>query len=165
LLQAIVGGLIAVMLYLSARQLRWNAASGVAWEARWPQMASLGSFRTLAVALAAVTFFALREEVSLPQVDPLFRDAIFWLVLIGLLGLALHEEPLHAGLSLLTVLGGSELLLFSLIQSSMMIGVLESGQVLLGLAISYLIVSRGLPASRIASGLPDSGLADSGDDA
>jgi hypothetical protein len=46
-----------------------------------------------------------------------------------------------------------------------MIGVLESGQVLLGLAISYLIVSRGLPASRIASGLADSGLADSGDDA
>jgi len=49
-------------------------------------MASLGSFRALAVALAAVTFLALREEIDLPQVDQLFRDAVFWLVLIGLLG-------------------------------------------------------------------------------
>ena len=153
LLQAIVGGLIAVMLYLSARQLRWNPASGVSWEGRWPQMASLSSFRALAVALAAVTFLALREDLNLPQVDLLFRDAVFWLVLIGLLGLALHEEPLHAGLSLLAVLGGSELLLFSLIQNRTMIGVLEGGQLLLGLAISYLMVSRGLASSRMASGL------------
>jgi hypothetical protein len=153
LLQAIVGGLIAVMLYLSARQLRWSPTSGVSWEERWPQMASLGSFRVLAVALAAVTFLALREGIHLPQVDLLFKDAIFWLVLIGLLGLALHEEPLHAGLSLLAVLGGGELLLFSLIQSRTMIGVLEGGQLLLGLAISYLVVSRGLAASSAASGL------------
>jgi uncharacterized MnhB-related membrane protein len=153
LLQAIVGGLIAVMLYLSARQLRWNPASAVSWEERWPQMASLGSFRVLAIALAVVTFVALREDIDLPQVDLLFRDTIFWLMLIGLLGLALHEEPLHAGLSLLTVLGGSEILLFSLMQSRTMIGVLEGGQLLLGLAISYLMVSRGLASSRIASGL------------
>jgi hypothetical protein len=54
-------------------------------------------------------------------------------------------------------LGGSELLLFSLIQSRTMIGVLEGGQLLLGLAISYLMVSRGLPSSRIASGPTPSG--------
>jgi hypothetical protein len=125
----------------------------VSWEERWPQIASLSSFRALAVALAAVTFFVLREDIGLPKVDLLFRDAIFWLVLIGLLGLALHDEPLHAGLSLLTVLGGCELLLFTLMQSRTMIWLLEGGQLLLGLAISYLIVSRGLASSGWASTL------------
>lgn len=148
LLQAIIGGLIAVMLFLSARQLRWHPASGVSWEERWPQMASLGSFRALAVALAAVTFFVARERVELPQVDPLFRDIVVWLVLTGLLGLAIHEEPLHAGLSLLTVLGGVQLLLFTLVQNRMIVGLMAGGQLLLGLAISYLMVSRGLTAAQ-----------------
>jgi hypothetical protein len=157
LLQAIIGGLIAVMLFLSARQLRWHPASGVSWEERWPQMASLGSFRALAVALAAVTFFVARESVELPQVDPLFRDIVVWLVLLGLLGLAIHEEPLHAGLSLLTVLGGVQLLLFTLVQNRMIVGLMAGGQLLLGLAISYLMVSRGLTAARpdAALTLPD----------
>lgn len=150
LLQAIVGGLIAVMLYLSARQLRWHAASGVAWEDRWPQMASLTSFRLLAVALAAVTFFTLREDVILPNVSPLFRDTIFWLTLVGLLGLALHEEPLHAGLSLLTVLGGFQLLLFTLVQRRTLLGLTEGVQLLLGLAVAYLMVSRGLVTAKPA---------------
>jgi hypothetical protein len=151
LIQVIVGGLIAVMFFLSARQLRWHPASGVSWEDRWPQVVSLGSFRMLAVALAVVTFLVLRESVELPRVDLLFRDLIFWLVLIGLLGLALHEEPLHAGVSLLVVLGGCQMLLFTLIQHRMMIGLIEGGQLLLGLAISYLMVSRGLDAARPAT--------------
>lgn len=151
LLQAITGGLIAVMLYLSARQLRWRAISGVPWEDRWPQMASLTSFRLLAVALVAVTFFALRDDVVLPKVEPLFRDTIFWLTLIGLLGLALHEEPLHAGLSLLIVLGGFQLLLFTLVQRRTLLGLTEGVQLLLGLAIAYLMVSRGLVITRPAA--------------
>ena len=150
LLQAIIGGLIAVMLYLSARQLRWHSASGVSWEARWPQMASLSSFRALAVALAVVTFFAIHNSIELPKIDLLFRDLLVWLVLVGLLGLALHEEPLHAGLSLLIVLGGVELLLFTLVQRRMIIGLMEGGQLLLGLAIAYLMVSRGLNTARPA---------------
>lgn len=157
LLQAIIGGLNAVMFYLSARQLRWNSLSGASWEERWPQVASLSVFRALAVALVAVAFLALRESIELPVVDLLFRDIIFWLVLVGLLGLALHEEPLHTGLSLLTVIGGLQLFLFSLIQRRMMIGVLDGGQVLLGLAISYLMVSRGLMSSRSAGGAQSKG--------
>jgi hypothetical protein len=147
LLQAIVGGLIAVMLFLSARQLRWRPRGVLNWEARWPQVASLSSFRTLAVVLAAVTFWAVRDHVHLPKVDTLFRDAILWLTLIGLLGLALHEEPLHAGLALLTVIGAFELLLFALVQDRMLVGLMEAGQLLLGLAISYLVVSHGLSGS------------------
>jgi len=144
LMQAIAGGLIAVLLFLSARQLRWIPQAGRRREARWPIMASLTSFRVLAVGLAAVTFFAVRTAVPMPVLDPLFRDAVSWLVMMSLLGLALHEEPLHAGLCLLTFLGGLELLLFTLIQRQMLVGVWLGGQVLLGLAIAYLVLARGL---------------------
>ena len=144
LLQAITGGLIAVILYLSARQLRWTPNTGLPWELRWPTMASLTSFRVLAVGLAAVTFAVIRGRISIPGLEPLFRDALLWLVMMGLLGLSLHSEPLHAGLSLLVFLGAAELLLFTLFQRRMLLGLWMGGQVLLGLAIAYLVVARGL---------------------
>jgi hypothetical protein len=151
LLQTFVGGLVAVMLYLSARQL------GSAWtadfdrEGRWPQMASLTGFRVMTVALAAVAFVALRQKVDLPRVDTLYRDAILWLTMMGLLGMALHEEPLHAGLSLLAMLAGFELLLFALIQQRMWIGLLLGGQLLLGLAVAYLVSSRNVVQTQTGS--------------
>ncbi len=153
LLQPIIGGMIAVMLFLSARQLQAGRSVRPTWEARWPQMASLTSFRILAVALAAVAFWTLRSGIRLPVVEPLLRDAVVWLALVGLLGVALHEEPLHAGLALLTTLGGCQLLLFSLIQRRMLVGLVEGGQLLLGLAIAYLMLSRN-PARPTASAEP-----------
>lgn len=143
LLQAIAGGLVCVMLFLSARQLRWLAHERRD-EARWPRMASLTIFRALAVGLAAVAYFALHQGIELPKLTPLFRDALVWLALMGILGLAVHEEPLHAGLSLLTFWGGSELLLFSLTQRRMIVGMVLGLQVLLGLAIAYLVLAQGL---------------------
>lgn len=150
LLQAIAGGLVCVMLFLSARQLR-GLAHAQPDEARWPHMASLSTFRALAVGLAAVAYFALYEGIELPRLAPLFRDALLWLALMGVLGLALHEEPLHAGLSLLTFWGGAELLLFSLVQRRMVVGMVLSLQVLLGLAIAYLMLARGLDVGMSAA--------------
>lgn len=144
--QAIAGGMVAIMLFLSARQLRSPAQVGLPRAAAWPRMASLTPFRALAVGLAAVTFAAVRESVNVPLISPLFRDAVLWLGLISLVGLALHEEPLHAGLSLLTFLGAAELVIFTLIQRQMLVGILQGGQVLLGLAIAYLVVAHGLAA-------------------
>jgi hypothetical protein len=144
LMQAITGGLIAVILFLSARQLRWTPDSGQPWERRWPNLASLTSFRLLALVLAAVSFAALRGQIAIPGLDPLFRDALLWLVMMSLLGLSLHTEPLHAGLCLLVFLGAAELLLFTLFQRRMLVGLWMGGQILLGLAIAYLVVARGL---------------------
>jgi hypothetical protein len=160
--QAVAGGLVAVMLYLSARQLRGPAAAALQPSARWPRVASLTTFRALAVGLATVAFLAVRETVDIPLLTPLFRDAVLWLAMIGLVGLALHEEPLHAGLSLLTFLGAAQLVIFTLIQRRMLIGVLQGGQVLLGLAIAYLVVAHGLAAPSVAEDAganaePDSG--------
>jgi len=144
LMQAITGGLIAVLLFLSARQLRWTPNKGQRWELRWPNLASLTSFRLLALVLAAVSFAVVRSRIAIPGLDPLFRDALLWLVMMSLLGLSLHSEPLHAGLSLLVFLGAAELLIFTLFQRRMLVGLWMGGQILLGLAIAYLVVARGL---------------------
>jgi len=144
LLQTIVGGLVAVMLYLSAGQLRGVGRPGMHWQARWPQMASLTSFRLIAVLLMAAVYFVVHDRVKLPMLEPLFRDALVWLVMIGILGLALHVEPMHAGLSLLTIIGGLELLLFTLVQSRTLVGLMMAWQLLLGLAFAYLVLPRGL---------------------
>jgi hypothetical protein len=148
--QAVAGGLVAVMLFLSARQLRGPVAGDLRPGARWPRVASLTTFRALAVGLAAVAFLAARNTVNIPLVTPLFGDVVLWLVMIGLVGLALHEEPLHAGLSLLIFLGGAELVIFTLIQRQMLVGILQAGQVLLGLAIAYLVVAHGLATPAVA---------------
>jgi phosphate starvation-inducible membrane PsiE len=142
--QAIAGGLVAVLLYISAGQLRAPSYLGQPRGARWPRMASLTSFRLLAVGLAAGVFWVVRDSIAFPLVSPLFRDAFLWLGMISLMGLALHEEPLHAGLSLLTFLGATQLVLFTLVQRRMLVGILQGGQVLLGLAIAYLIIAQGL---------------------
>jgi len=147
LLQAIVGGLNAIMFYLSAGQLR-GVQRGLPWAARWPQMASLSSFRLLTVLLAGVAFLVGRDNFHLPLLSSLWRDAFLWLMLMGGLGLALHEEPLHAGLALLTILGGALLLLYTLTQQRMLVGLMEGWQLLLGLAIAYLALARGLPGDR-----------------
>ena len=149
LLQAIVAGLIGVIIYMSARQLRPVETYGPAWIGRWPQMATLTIFRMLTTALAAVTFLAIRTEVTLPVIRPPILDLFLWLVLIGLLGLALHEEPLHAGLSLLTVVAGSQLLIFTLMPQRILVGALGAVQILLGLAVSYLVLSRGLASAAV----------------
>jgi hypothetical protein len=152
LLQAIVGGLIAVMLFMSARQLRYVTRPSAGQESGWPQLASLTGFRLLTVTMAGGAFFIVRGDLpTLPMVSPLLNDAIFWLALMGVMGLALHEEPLHAGVALLVVLSAFLLIFFQLTRSRLMIGMLEGWQLLLALAISYLIVSRGLASVEPAS--------------
>ena len=147
MLQLLVGVLIALMLITTAWQLRGQSPP-LPPEPIWPQMASLTSFRVLTVALTLVAFVVIRNRMPLPGVQPLFHDAILWLGMVGLLGLALHEEPLHAGLALLVFFGASLLLLFSLTQRRMLVGLFATGQLLLGLAISYLMLSQGLASSQ-----------------
>jgi len=145
--QVIVGGLIAVMLYLSARQLRGPRDALQPPELRWPRMASLTGFRFLVMVLLGVAFLALRTRIAIPLVDPLFSNILLWLVVVSVAGLTLHEEPLHAGLALLIYLAAAELLVFTLTQRRMMIGLWQGMQLLCGLAIAYLVLAHGLAAA------------------
>jgi hypothetical protein len=144
LLHVIVGALISIMLLMSGSQLRATHLALPSREWRWPQMASLSPFRTLTIALAAFAYFSLREHITLPITNSALQDAVLWPLIVGLLGLGMHEEPLHAGLSLLIMLAGFCVLIFSLSQHQILVGLIEAWQLLLGLAIAYLTVSRGL---------------------
>ncbi len=144
LLHAVIGGLIALMLFVSARQVRVGTPPSADREARWPQLSSLWVFRVLVSLVMLIAFLAIRERVNLPVPNTLIRDGMLWLALAGCLGLALHEEPLHAGLALLTLLNAALLLLFVLLQSRVLVGMLATWQLVLGVAISYLTVARGL---------------------
>lgn len=150
--QIVASGLVAVMLFLSARQLRAPRQPGMSREGTWPRVASLTPFRLMAVGLLLVVYLSVRDNITLPLLDPLFRDAVVWLAFTGLLGLALHEEPLHAGLSLLIFLSGAELVVFALTQRRMIVGLLQAGHVLLGLAIAYLVMAQGLSANQARPG-------------
>ena len=66
-----------------------------------------------------------------------------WLAAFGLLGLALGEEAMQSGLALLMWIAATQLLLSSLERDPLLIWFLSSTELLIGLAIAYLIVARG----------------------
>ena len=63
---------------------------------------------------------------------------------MGLLGLGLTDEPLTAGMSLLTLLTGFELFYHSLEQAITIIGFLIGIELLITLVTAYLTVARHL---------------------
>ncbi len=146
LLRVVVGGLIAIMWYLSAQRASWGGRflpfqqqGGV--QAR--PLASTTLFRTLlAITLAAALLIA-RPRLPIPTVDPDIRLVFTWLAAFGLLGLALGEEAMQSGLALLMWIAATQLLLSSLERDPLLIWFLSSTELLIGLAIAYLIVARG----------------------
>lgn len=146
LLRVVVGGLVAIMWYLSAHRAGWGGhflpfqqQGGV--QAR--PLASTTLFRTLlAVTLAAALLIA-RPRLPIPTVDPDIRLVFTWLAAFGLLGLALGEEAMQNGVALLMWIAATQLLLSSLERDPWLIWLLSSTEILLGLAIAYLIVARG----------------------
>lgn len=146
LLRVVVGGLIAIMWYLSAQRAGWGGRflpfqqqGGV--QAR--PLASTTLFRTLlAVAVAAAVLIA-RPRLPIPTVDPDIRLVFTWLAAFGLLGLALGEEAMQSGVALLMWIAATQLLLSSLNRDPWLIWFLSSTEILIGLVIAYLIVARG----------------------
>jgi hypothetical protein len=69
--------------------------------------------------------------------------AVYWLVLIGLIVLIVTEKPLKAGIGLLTILVGFDLFYTTLEHSLLITGLWGAVNLLIALAMSYLIVARG----------------------
>jgi hypothetical protein len=85
---------------------------------------------------------ALSQSYPLPVIPPDVGLASYWLMLNGLLILMLTEYPLKAGQGLLTAIVGFELLYTSIERSLAMVWLLAVVNLLLTLAIAYLIVAR-----------------------
>jgi hypothetical protein len=142
----IVGGLAAVIWYLSAQQAGWGGrflpfqhSQGV--EAR--PLSSTTLFRVLVALSLAALLLALRPRLPLPVLPADVRFVVVWLGAFGLLGLALGNEALQTGVSLLLWLAATQLMLASLQQDAWLIWLLSSLELLLALATGYLMIARG----------------------
>jgi len=151
-LRMLVGGLVAVIWFISARQVRWGERQEPArwWllrrgrGERWPLLSIGPVMRWLAVGLAGVVFFRLQGRLTLPVLPADLGLACTWLWLMGFLAMAISDEPLRAGMGLLTITWGFQLLYSALDPSAMSIGLLSGLDLLLGLALAYLMVARGV---------------------
>lgn len=146
LLRVVVGGLVAIMWYLSALRAGWGGKflpfqhpGGV--QSR--PLASTTLFRVLLALVLAAMLLVARPRLPIPGVDSEIRMAFTWLALFGVLGLALGDEAMQGGVALLMWLAAAQLLLSDLQRDPWLIWLLSSTELLVGLAVAYLMVARG----------------------
>jgi hypothetical protein len=101
------------------------------------------SFRVLVVAMMIIIATTLSNTFALPDVSLNVTTAVYWLVLAGLMALILTEDPMRVGLGLFTVLTGFDLYYTTLETSLLMTGLWGAVNLLIALAIGYLIIAKG----------------------
>jgi hypothetical protein len=146
LLRVVVGGLAAVIWYLSAQQAGWGGRFLPFQHSQGVQARPLSSttlFRALVALSLAALILALRPRLPLPVLPADVRFVVIWLGAFGLLGLALGDEALQTGVSLLLWLAATQLMLAALRQDAWLIWLLSSVELLLALATGYLMIARG----------------------
>jgi len=96
------------------------------------------AFRLLATLFVGVTIYSLSMRYPLPEIPLDVSFACYWLASLGLLVLMLTEEPLKAGMGLLTLITGFELFYSALERSLSVVGFLGIANFLIALAIAYI---------------------------
>ena len=145
LLQWIVGGLMGVMWYLAARRVdtvRRRQMGVPWWRPDWRFNPS--TYMRMALIILLLALLVLwRPTPTLPKLPAdLARFAAF-LALDGLLGLGLGDRPLRWGVSLALWILAVSFPIHALQVDAATVGLLGSLQILLGFAISYLIIVDG----------------------
>ena len=151
--KVLVGLFVCLMLYITARQVDWGRPppdltpdelaqlrSGRYLQWGRFRFSADGLLRLLLVGLvvAFVLIVAERTDMRLPVVPPAVNMAVFGLLALGLLGMAVTGEPLKAGMGLLLFMTGFELLYNTLEQSVVMLVLLAAANLAIALAIAYL---------------------------
>ncbi len=159
LIKTLVGSLLCVILYVTARHVRWGRPVSAAaaeeedeemaepLESRWALPTEL-PFRFLAALLVMVVAYGGASAFPLPDVNEAISLAAYTMAALGVLAMGLTDEPLKAGLGLLTFVAAFELYYTVLEPSLVVIGFLGVSNFLIALAIAYLTVAR--------AALPDS---------
>jgi hypothetical protein len=164
-LNVLIGAFICPILYLSARQVAVNSLSVYAVpqdtsSRKWWSLPVIKSFlvgadRTRGLAPTGTTFrifvtllmilvtLSVSNSFPLPNLRPSITIAVYWLVLAGLVTLTLTENPLKAGHGLLTALMGFGLFYVTLESSLLLTGMWGTVNLLIALAIGYLVVVKG----------------------
>lgn len=160
--QIVLGLLACLVLALTARHVGWGRreARPIARPSgpgryysvqRW--LPTGLPFRLVAALMCVAAAYTLsrRPGYQLPEVVDFINLASYMLMTLGLLALGLTEEPLKAGLGLLTFLSGFELFYFALEQALVLIGFFGAATLLIALATAHLTVARaaGLQRERL----------------
>jgi hypothetical protein len=145
LLKIMIGAFICPILFISARQVSTNPALvSLFSKQRGPTPSATGFVLRVFVALLMILVtITLSEMFAIPHLPQNITIAVYWLVLAGLTVLILTEDPLKVGHGLLTILAGFNLLYTIFERSLLMTGLWGAVNLLIALAISYLIVARG----------------------
>jgi hypothetical protein len=145
LMQWVVGGLVGVMWFLSARRVDSvrRRQEGIPW---WRPTWRLNPSTLMRLALLlffVLVAYIMRPQIAFPKLPAdLARFATF-LALAGLVGLGLGDRPMRWGLSLSMWILAADFVVLALQVDAATVGLLASLEVLLGFAISYLIVVDG----------------------
>jgi len=153
LTKVLIGDLVCVILYLTGRLVGQDKERSVSEQEYAGDSRLLFSplnetsladfaFRLMAVLFVGLVVYGLSRRYPLSELPSDMGFACYWLGSMGLLTLMLTEEPLKAGMGLLTVVAGFELFYSPLERSLSVAGFLGIANFLIALAISYLEASR-----------------------
>lgn len=153
LIKMLVGVLLCLILYMTARHVEWgrSAPPSSPWEdqekpeelpvSQWTLPTEF-PFRLLAASVVVVVAYGGASSYPLPDVGAAISLAVYALGALGLLAMGLTDEPLKAGLGLLTFFSAFELFYTIQEPSLTVIGFLGLSNFLIALAIAYLTVAR-----------------------
>ncbi len=145
LLQWLSGGIMGVMWFLSARRvdtIRRRQLGIPWWRPQWRlDMSTL--MRMSLMLLLLIVAYTIRPLFPFPNLPSDLGRLSTFLALAALLGLGLGEQPLRWGVSLAMWLLAGHFVIFALQVNEDTVGLLASLDILLGFAISYLIIVDG----------------------
>jgi hypothetical protein len=127
IVKILIGLLVCQVLSISARRIGF------------PREGRGFFFRLFSLLLVGLTIHELHKRYPLPGMPSYLGLACYWLASMGFLTMNLTNEPLRAGIGLLTFVTGFELFYAPLERSLSVIGLLGIANLLVALAIAYLI--------------------------
>jgi hypothetical protein len=150
LVKVIMGGMVCVILYLTARRVHWGRETVVKegyYEpppvpALWDIFPMNLSFRLFVALLAALISYVLASSYPFVDQPEGISQACYWLVAIGLLTVILTRDPFKVGLGLLTFEAGFEVLFATLEKSLSVAALLGAVNLLIALAVAYLTMAQ-----------------------
>jgi hypothetical protein len=149
-IKMLIGLLIAVQMFVTGRQINSNRESGPGDDPGQPPGRRLTTGLPFRIVVAVMVMLiswqlSLAPNFVLPDVSPTVSLAVVGLVAMGLLGLGLTEEPLKAGMLLITVLTGFELYYSAVEPALAVIALLAAMNFAIALGTCYLAVIHSLP--------------------
>ena len=103
-------------------------------------------FRIMAALMGLALAYTAALQMPIANIPLEVSFGVFTLGLMGILGIALADEPFKGGLALLTVISGFDLFYSSIVQSLVVVGLWGVINFAIALAISYLTTMQTAPA-------------------